>query len=430
LDDAQPSSRTARSDAQPSSVALAPDPEAQIDVHAAMTPDPEASAAAEQVLSTVLQARSQIQEALYAVGETAKADSLKAQIACLDSYASELEKFIQTGGGLDNPQLPAALQRDTPRADSGFKQPELAYLVDDMDKMPFPSGGVVLESPTGSTVTDRMVVATPAALEPEVDDQTSGQEIDHVRRVRRQILAHNAGRDISEAAETPHYVDEDCDADIEELRRVRRQIRYLFGSAPLTVPAFVPAAQPAPTFAPADLSALKLPPNSARQHDDGPVAPAAPHVPDLPLTRETTAPPRLENANAAAATPRSAKSIHSNSRSSYSVSATSDRDGRRRRHRDKDRRRRDERSERKEEDWAQEVIKASLDPKNQWDFGDSWGSKSRQPRQGSQQNQRFGPGANDPRNIPFDVSDPGAEVFRKAQQRAEEVLRAERARGY
>merc|ERR1719159_219114 len=239
-----------------------------------------------------------------------------------------------------------------------------------------------MESPTGSSLTDNAVVATPVPMEPEADDPaTSGQEIDHVRRVRRQILAHNAGRDISEAAETPHYVDEDCDADIEELRRVRRQIRYLFGSAPLTVPAFVPAAQPAPTFAPADLSALKLPPNSARQHDDGPVAPAAPHVPDLPLTRETTAPPRLENANAAAATPRSAKSIHSNSRSSYSVSATSDRDGRRRRHRDKDRRRRDERSERKEEDWAQEVIKASLDPKNQWDFGDSWGSKSRQPRQ-------------------------------------------------
>merc|ERR1719191_952875 len=238
-----------------------------------------------------------------------------------------------------------------------------------------------------------MVVATPAALEPEVDEQTSGQEIDHVRRVRRQI-------------------------------------RYLFGSAPLTVPAFVPAAQPAPTFAPADLSALKLPPNSARQHDDGPVAPAAPHVPDLPLTRETTAPPRLENANAAAATPRSAKSIHSNSRSSYSVSGTSDRDGRRRRHRDKDRSKRSERSERKEEDWAQEVIKASMDPKNQWDFGDTWGSKSRQPRQGSQQNQRFGAGANDFRNPPFDVSDPGAEVFRKAQQRAEEVLRQERARGY
>merc|ERR1719421_2387973 len=148
-------------------------------------------------------------------------------------------------------------------------------------------------SPTGSSLTDLAAVATPAPVELEAEDPaTSGQEIDHVRRVRRQILAHNAGRDVSEAAETPYYVDEDCDADIEELRRVRRQIRYLFGSAPLTVPAFVPAAQPAPTFAPADLSALKLPPNSARQHDDGPVAPAAPHVPDLPLTRETTAPRR------------------------------------------------------------------------------------------------------------------------------------------
>merc|ERR1719313_384389 len=113
-------------------------------------------------------------------------------------------------------------------------------------------------SPTGSSLTDG-VVATPAPVELEADDATSGQEIDHVRRVRRQILAHNAGRDVSEAADAPYYVDEDCDADIEELRRVRRQIRYLFGSAPLTVPAFVPAAQPAPTFAPADLNSLRLP---------------------------------------------------------------------------------------------------------------------------------------------------------------------------
>merc|ERR550537_321581 len=153
--------------------------------------------------------------------------------------------------------------------------------------------------------------------------------------------------------------------------------------------------------------------------------PQAAHVPELPLHREATAPPRLDGPDA---TPRSSKSHHSarNSRSSYSVSGTSDRDGRRRRHRDKDRKR----SDRKEEDWAQEVIKASLDPKNQWDFGDTWGSKSRQPRQGSQQNQRYGAGANDFRNAPFDVSDPGADVFRKAQQRAEEVLRQERARGY
>merc|ERR1719463_233173 len=141
-----------------------------------------------------------------------------------------------------------------------------------------------MESPTGSSFTDNAAVATPALFEPEVDDPpTSGKEIDHVRRVRRQILAHNAGRDVSEAAETPYYVDEDCDADIEELRRVRRQIRYLFGSAPLTVPAFVPAAQPAPTFAPSDLNALKLP-AQARPDDFGPVAPAAPtpHVPELP----------------------------------------------------------------------------------------------------------------------------------------------------
>merc|ERR1719487_794724 len=117
-----------------------------------------------------------------------------------------------------------------------------------------------MESPTGSSLTEGVAVATPVPLEPEADEPTtSGQEIDHVRRVRRQILAHNAGRDVSEAAETPYYVDEDCDADIEELRRVRRQIRYLFGSAPLTVPAFVPATQPAPTFAPPELSALKLP---------------------------------------------------------------------------------------------------------------------------------------------------------------------------
>merc|ERR1719247_1490033 len=119
-------------------------------------------------------------------------------------------------------------------------------------------------SPTGSSSLTDGVVATPALLpEPEADEPTtSGQEIDHVRRVRRQILAHNAGRDVSEAAETPYYVDEDCDADIEELRRVRRQIRYLFGSAPLTVPAFVPAAQPAPTFAPTDLSGLRMPPHA------------------------------------------------------------------------------------------------------------------------------------------------------------------------
>merc|ERR1719498_1846341 len=142
-----------------------------------------------------------------------------------------------------------------------------------------------MHSPTGSSFTDGVVVATPAPLEPEADDlATSGQDLDHVRRVRRQILAHNAGRDVSEAADAPYYVDEDCDADIEELRRVRRQIRYLFGSAPLTVPAFVPAAQPAPTFAPTDLSALRLP-AQARPDDLGPAAPAAPpHVPELPLT--------------------------------------------------------------------------------------------------------------------------------------------------
>merc|ERR1719482_2092604 len=159
-----------------------------------------------------------------------------------------------------------------------------------MDKMPFPSGGVIMGSPTGSSsLTDGLIVATPAPFEPEADDPaTSGQEIDHVRRVRRQILAHNAGRDVSEAADAPYYVDEDCDADIEELRRVRRQIRYLFGSAPLTVPAFVPAAQPAPTFAPSDLNALKLPAPYPQVRPDarGPAAPAAaaPHVPELPLT--------------------------------------------------------------------------------------------------------------------------------------------------
>merc|ERR1719482_2534594 len=184
-----------------------------------------------------------------------------------------------------------------------------------MDKMPFPSGGVIMGSPTGSSsLTDGLIVATPAPFEPEADDPpTSGKEIDHVRRVRRQILAHNAGRDVSEAAEAPYYVDEDCDADIEELRRVRRQIRYLFGSAPLTVPAFVPAAQPAPTFAPADLSALKMPPHDfapAAPAAMAPVAPVAPvahpaRVPELALSREATAPPRLEGAPDA--TPRSAK---------------------------------------------------------------------------------------------------------------------------
>merc|ERR1719238_2379795 len=169
-----------------------------------------------------------------------------------------------------------------------------------------------MHSPTGSSLTDGMVVATPAPFEPEADDPaTSGQEIDHVRRVRRQILAHNAGRDVSEAADAPYYVDEDCDADIEELRRVRRQIRYLFGSAPLTVPAFVPAAQPAPTFAPADLGAAAA---GERQRRCGHPAVSEVHPFELAVIVQ-----RL-------------------------------RDGRRRRHRDKDRRRRDERSERKEED--------------------------------------------------------------------------------
>jgi len=384
----------------------------------ALPPDPEAQAAAEQVLQTVLQARQQITDALRAVGDSVKAEALHAQVACLEGYAGELRKFLSTGesalgAGLDDAFDPLRLDRG-----SSYQNPEVQYMVQDLNDMPMPRGGLPA-SPSASSLHGEE--DPPAEATYEATCQEEQADLDRVRRVRRQIVAYKTGQDVNAAsADVPLFDETEFDDNIDELRRVRRQIRYLFGAAPMTVPAVYMPSQPMPTYS-------------------EPIAAVHSHV---PMEAPVDLPPLISPKGVP--TPRSAKSggsERSYTDSRYSVSGSSEEPRRRRhRHRDRDRDRdRDRTRERdrdrdrdaarrtpKDDEWAQEVIKASLDPKNQWDFGDTWGSNSRkQPRQGSREkaNGRGPPGV-------FDASDPGEQVFRKAQQRAEEVLRQERERGY
>merc|ERR1712217_423096 len=88
-----------------------------------------------------------------------------------------------------------------------------------------------------------------------------------------------------------------------------------------------------------------------------------------------------------------------------------------RRHREDREKKKDDGSTPKQWNWAEEVVKASLDPQNQWEFPNARGSTPRGDRAVLSQP----PSWEQPRQR-------GVDVASKARERAEEVDRQERDR--
>mmetsp|Transcript_21953 Transcript_21953/g.51354 ORF Transcript_21953/g.51354 Transcript_21953/m.51354 type:complete len:771 (+) Transcript_21953:111-2423(+) len=327
--------------------------------------------------------------------------------------------------------------------------------------------------------------AEPFEAAPDKEARLAG-EMAHVRNIGRQLESHRTGKEMTEvpsAWEDP----EDVAREMSDLRRVRRQIRYLFGGMLGTMQEVSPAentlrvddllsdrgddlglensvdgilhgrlpAAPAELGNPppgiADPRFAQVPPSESpagpRKHGRPPPAPGS----KIPTAPEV---PRTSNESPAAGRPRSGHTELSSISSNMSydsqrgpekgddAEARKERkEKRHRRHRHRqvsaepDRGRaaapldwegkRDDGAPPKQWNWAEEVMKASLDPENQWDFapappeGRRGASSPPAPARGSSSIPAWekprAPGARR-----------GDDVALKARERAEEVMRSER----
>lgn len=216
-------------------------------------------------------------------------------------------------------------------------------------------------------------------------------DVDNVRNLRHQLECARTGRQVQEPEDS--WADPDEAArEMEELRRVRRQIRYIFGGAISSLP------EGPSTLRVDDLLSdgegldqatqlITSPPAKSRPVlEKPPLLPGGGNVREERGARVPVPPPQKpENG---ASRPRSGGTELSFGTDSSAVSWNSqgtDDDGRRR---DKKSRRHHRRRRSQERDevpeprpvkkddgalpkqwnWAEEVVKASLDPQNQWEF--------------------------------------------------------------
>eukprot|EP00427_Karlodinium_veneficum_P049676 CAMPEP_0169228816 /NCGR_PEP_ID=MMETSP1016-20121227/25049_1 /TAXON_ID=342587 /ORGANISM="Karlodinium micrum, Strain CCMP2283" /LENGTH=644 /DNA_ID=CAMNT_0009307647 /DNA_START=45 /DNA_END=1979 /DNA_ORIENTATION=- len=283
-------------------------------------------------------------------------------------------------------------------------------------------------------------------------------DVANVRSMRQQLESHRTGRDVEQVAEA--WADpEEAEKEVEELRRVRRQIRYLFGgmigslpdsSTNLKIDDLISdhaESEPLPTSVP--LAPPMRPPGIAQSpRNMGPFAAAVAGMPEASRLKgvgtAAMESPRLSPA-IAQVRPRSGgtESLGSVTNSSVATwNGAEDEERRRerkeRKHRSRGREHRSVEPPReliqkkddgtmpsKQWNWAEEVVKASLDPGNQWEFPSATDTRNlatppRAPRRGQ-------PSWEQPRQVPR-APPRGQDIAMKARERAEEVIRSERDR--
>jgi len=286
----------------------------------------------------------------------------------------------------------------------------------------------------------------PTAVMTESQSEFLINEVSTVRSIGHELEADRTGREVEDVAS--QWADpEEVSREIADLQRARRQIRVLFGNIAGSLPETANTLRvndllgEAHSGDPADVASPGLPSGSRNNFEPGQVSPPrsnmveagyleaapplAPYVPEGPAPGPS---PRLSRPGSGA-TDRSADSATNSSVSAWNSPGDP---GEQRRHAERKAERkprkhgeqRTEQREMKRDDgsppmpsskwnWAEEVVKASLDPGNQWEFqsvGNERAAGGRDVQQWEQPRKR------------------AADVASKTRERAEEVMRSERDR--
>jgi len=262
------------------------------------------------------------------------------------------------------------------------------------------------------------------------------ENVEKVKEVRHILESARTGREPDEL--TNAWADpEEAAKEVEELRRVRRQIRYIFGGMIQQLPdnttlrvddliSEIGEQEQAPKHA--------SPHN--RAHERPPPIPGVP-IPEPQPTSKVPVPPQ-QRPEHAGARPRSGgtelSSVTDSSAVSWNSGATEDRSHRhgerkhrkhrRHRHESEDAKptKKDDGALPKQWNWAEEVVKASLDPANQWQFPGP--AKESVVAASGPGGYAAGPGQLAVWEQPRAAR--GTNVASRARERAEEVQRLER----
>ncbi|CAJ1359121.1 unnamed protein product [Effrenium voratum] len=227
------------------------------------------------------------------------------------------------------------------------------------------------------------------------------------------MVSHRTGKTTEEVEQ---WADpEESAKEVEELRRVRRQIRYIFGGMLQSLPE-------AGTLRVDDLisdAGTEMLMQQARLAEKPPAMPgtktreAYQKVPLPPQTKpEGHGRPRSGGTEMSSVTGSSAVSYDSQATDDERRKEKKERKSRKHRHEARDARpaKKDDGASPKPYNWAEEVVKASLDPQNQWEFPSQKAGYVGQLAAWEQPRAR------------------GSEVASRARERAEEVQRWERER--
>lgn len=309
-----------------------------------------------------------------------------------------------------------------------------------------PSGDQTLASPLASSV---------------AAEEMAG-EVDNVRSMRHEIEAERTGRDVEDVASA--WADpEETEKEMAELRRVRRQIRYLFGGVIGAMPDNPTNLRVSDLISDnGDTEPLTAAPPAAPQSAAGYGGQRmAPRPPGDAQGSPNRPPNNNQNAGYAGrmpeARPRSGGGDSIGGLTNSSVATFNSQSTQREPENEEDRRRRAERREQKKQraerhqreqrsvdaprdikrdngpmppaskqwNWAEEVVKASLDPGNQWEFPGVDDGRGAVPRKGQPQWEQ--PRQVGPRG-PGLPGQRGNDVALKARERAEEIMRSEQDR--
>ncbi|CEL94263.1 unnamed protein product [Vitrella brassicaformis CCMP3155] len=296
------------------------------------------------------------------VDDPAKKEEIKQAQQSLQEAADELERLRDS---LQQPDSAKAAVSASEEEDKGpTPMPPVKDLLDNLDRKQVPS--VV-----GSSCKDATGEEPQDASELSFDERAMQEDMDSLRRVRRQLECDAEGRDLMEGVEAPVYEADYVDDDLSELKRVRRQIRYLFGGLLQSLPA-----QNAETLAeqlnlpkfppdPSDLSKSATPVVSGKE-DDRPLVPHRDdYRPARPQGRHRESRSTLDGGVVRGRGYGEEREGMLDEETQPEDDSTS---GGRRRPSHKGVRRGEE-ARPPGGDWASEVIKLSLDPDNQWEWG-------------------------------------------------------------
>jgi hypothetical protein len=379
----------------------------------------------------------------------AKAELLRAAVA--NAMADIGETFSES------PEVASALSDWKARLDSHVQ--ELQDIV--QHKQP-PSQDSVPSLPLASQLSD---------VENDPDEKAAEimGDVANVRCMRQQLESHRTGRDVEEVVDAWSDPAEMA-KEVEELRRARRQIRYLFGgmignlpdSSNLRIDDLISEhgeAEPAysvPMAQPTRPPGIPQSPRLAR--NTSPIVAAVAGMPEasrlkaanaMPVGGENLKPsPRAGQVRPRSGGTESLSSVAESSVASTWNSQNTHRDNEeertrrkeRKQHRSRGREHRStepgrEASQKKDDgampsrqwNWAEEVVKASLDPGNQWEFpGTNDGRPTELPPRAPRGGQ---PSWEQPRQAaPRVQGQRGNDIALKARERADEVTRTERDR--